>query len=101
MKGTLVHYHGERVVLTDRLAMPHASTFLWNRCMMIQPDCRGFAGGPADVRWAIETPGLAVELELSLPVDDAVELWSLRVRNAGATGRPPRDTRGGRSTGTR
>ncbi|NZA26568.1 NdvB protein [Luteimonas sp. SJ-92] len=34
---------GERFVLTDPSAMPRAAGFLWNRLMMMQVNCRGFA----------------------------------------------------------
>ncbi|MDH5823657.1 NdvB protein [Luteimonas sp. RD2P54] len=34
---------GERFVLTDPTAMPRAAGFLWNRQMMMQVNCRGFA----------------------------------------------------------
>lgn len=35
--------HGERYELSSPLAMPKAAGFLWNRKMMIQVTCRGFA----------------------------------------------------------
>lgn len=34
---------GRRCVLRSPLAMPHASTFLWNRRMLLQLGCRGYA----------------------------------------------------------
>lgn len=34
---------GRRFVLTSPTAMPAASTFLWNRRMLLQLNCRGFA----------------------------------------------------------
>lgn len=34
---------GRRFVLTSATAMPAASTFLWNRRMLLQLNCRGFA----------------------------------------------------------
>ena len=34
---------GRRVVLRSPLAMPQASTFLWNRRMLLQLNCRGYA----------------------------------------------------------
>ena len=43
MSERLLLYRDERVELTDPVAMPRASAFLWNRRMMIQVDCRGFA----------------------------------------------------------
>lgn len=40
-----------------------------------------FSVGKADLRWQIECAGIAVELTLSLPTEDVVELWSVRVIN--------------------
>lgn len=34
---------GRRLVLHDPVAMPNASTFLWNRRMLLQLNCRGYA----------------------------------------------------------
>ena len=34
---------GRRFILTSPTAMPAASTFLWNRRMLLQLNCRGFA----------------------------------------------------------
>ena len=34
---------GRRCVLTSPTAMPQASTFLWNRSMLLQLNCRGYA----------------------------------------------------------
>ena len=34
---------GQRVVLDSPTAMPQASTFLWNRRMLLQLNCRGYA----------------------------------------------------------
>ncbi len=39
---------------------------------------------PTDIRWHIERPGLRVEITLTLPVDDACELWQVRLTNSGA-----------------
>ena len=133
--------------------MPSAAGFLWNRKMMIQATCRGYAVaqfmqpepakyahapnlqaksfmqpeqayyahhpgrfvyvqdeqteqlfsvpyepvrarsdtfvfsvGKADILWSVEHLGLRVELRLSLPADDVVELWSLKVTEL--SGRP-------------
>ncbi|MDX1381297.1 MAG: NdvB protein, partial [Xanthomonadales bacterium] len=150
----LVEYAGERVELTSPTAMPRATTFLWNRRMMLQLNCRGYAvgqhlqpeparyahapvleattfmqpeqpayahhpgrfvyvkdedsgamcsvphepvrrpantfrfsAGPGDVRWEVTSLGLRLRLSVSLPVDDAVELWRLDVCNEGAATR--------------
>ncbi|WP_394002456.1 GH36-type glycosyl hydrolase domain-containing protein [Luteimonas sp. WGS1318] len=139
---------GRRFTIDSPTAMPHASSFLWNRRMMVQATCRGFATAqfmqpepakyahaptlearsfmqpeqpvyahhpgrfcyvkdeddgtlfslpyepvraPADafafdaapdtLIWRIERDGLAFEWQLTLPVDDVAELWTLRVRN--------------------
>ncbi len=146
---------GETFTLASPTAMPRAAGFLWNRRMMIQITCRGYAVaqfmqpepakyayapnleaktfmqpeqpyyahhpgrffyvkdeetgelfsapyepvrapldrfvfivGKQQIRWEIEKIGIALELCLSLPVDDVVELWSLKVRNL--SGRPRR-----------
>ncbi|MCU6497082.1 NdvB protein [Rugamonas sp. A1-17] len=148
-------HDGDRYELTSPTAMPRAAGFLWNRKMMIQATCRGYATaqfmqpepakyayapnleaktfmqpeqnyyahhpgrffyikdedsgelfsapyepvrapvdafafsvGKSDIGWTVEHLGVRVELTLSLPVDDVVELWSLRVTNL--SGRPRR-----------
>jgi len=40
-----------------------------------------FSVGPADIRWDIRQAGLTFRLEVSLPSDDTVELWSLEILN--------------------
>jgi cellobionic acid phosphorylase len=40
-----------------------------------------FSVGKADIAWLIEHNGIALELRLSLPTEEVVELWSLRVTN--------------------
>lgn len=147
----LVEYAGERVELTSPTAMPCATAFLWNRRMMLQLNCRGYAvgqhlqpepakyahapvleattfmqpeqpayahhpgryvyvkdeasgalfsvphepvrrpadafrfsAGPAEVNWQLENLGLKLQFGVSLPVDDAVELWRLEVCNESA-----------------
>ncbi len=146
---------GQRYELSSPTAMPRAAGFLWNRRMMIQVTCRGYAvaqfmqpepakyahapnleaktfmqpeqgyyahhpgrffyikddetgelfsapyepvraplarftfsAGKSDLAWTVEHLGIRVELVMSLPVDDVVELWSLRVTNV--SGRPRR-----------
>jgi len=146
---------GERFELHSPTLMPRAAGFLWNRKMMIQVTCRGYAvaqfmqpepakyayapnleartfmqpeqpyyahhpgrffyvkdeetgevfsapyepvraqldrflfsAGKTDLRWSIECLGIGLELSLSLPPDEVVELWTLGVRNA--SGRPRR-----------
>jgi cellobionic acid phosphorylase len=45
-----------------------------------------FSVGKSDIAWSVEHLGLRVELTLSLPTSDVVELWSLRLTNL--SGRP-------------
>lgn len=40
-----------------------------------------FSVGKSDIAWCIEHDGIRVELKLSLPVQDVVELWELQVTN--------------------
>jgi len=40
-----------------------------------------FSVGKSDIAWTIEHLGVRVELNLSVPNDDVVELWSLKVTN--------------------
>jgi cellobionic acid phosphorylase len=146
---------GARCALTSPTAMPLAGGFLWNRRMMIQVTCRGYAtaqfmqpepakyahapnleartfmqpeqayyahhpgrfvyvkdedtgelfsapyepvrakvdrfsfvAGRHDLAWTVEYLGLRVEMTLSLPTDDVVELWELRITDL--SGRPRR-----------
>jgi cellobionic acid phosphorylase len=139
---------GEHYQLFSATAMPRAAGFLWNKKMMLQMTCRGYAVaqfmqpepakyayapnleaktfmqpeqpyyahhpgrffyikdeethqifsvpyepmrapldkftfsvGKSEIAWVIECLGLCIELSVSLPVDDVVELWSLRVKN--------------------
>ena len=140
--------NGERCELNSPVDMPNASAFLWNRKMLIQLNCRGYAvaqhmqpepakysyapnleaktfmqpeqafyahhpgrfvyikdpddgelfsvpyepvrneadsfvfsAGKSDIEWRVVHRGIEVVLELSLPVDDPVELWRLTIRN--------------------
>jgi cellobionic acid phosphorylase len=141
-------HNGNRYELTSPTAMPRAAGFLWNRKMMMQVTCRGYAVaqfmqpepakyayapnleaktfmqpeqnyyahhpgrffyikdeesgelfsapyepvrapvdrfnfsvGKSDIAWTVEHLGIRVELTVSVPTDDVVELWSLRVTN--------------------
>ncbi|HTL56297.1 MAG TPA: hypothetical protein VL361_11505 [Candidatus Limnocylindrales bacterium] len=143
-----ITHNGERVELSSPTLMPRAAGFLWNRRMMIQATCRGYAIGqfmqpePAkysyapnleaktfmqpeqpyyahhpgrffyvkdeetgalfsapyepvratldhyrfsvgqrDLRWSVEKDGIALEICLSLPASDVVELWAVQVHN--------------------
>lgn len=139
---------GERYQLNSPTAMPRAAGFLWNRRMMVQVNCRGYAVaqymqpepakyayapnleaktfmqpeqpyyahhpgrffyikddetgeffsapyepvraqldsyafsvGKADIAWVIEHLGVRIEMSVRLPVEDVVELWSVRIVN--------------------
>ena len=139
---------GEYVELHSPTAMPLSSAFLWNKKMMIQVNCRGYASaqfmqpepakyayapnleaktfmqpeqpyyahhpgrffyikdedsgdifsvpyepsrkpadsfcfsaGKSDIRWQVRALQLQIEMRLSLPVDDVVELWQFTIKN--------------------
>ncbi len=145
--------NGERCSLHSPTIMPNASGFLWNKKMMIQVSCRGYAiaqhmqpepakytyqpivegkifmlpeqpffanspgrfffikdeqtgeffsapyeptkvkpdkfefsVGKSDLRWTVEHLGIEVEASLSIPKNDVVELWQVKVHNK--SGRP-------------
>lgn len=40
-----------------------------------------FSVGKSDIRWTVEHLGIRVEMTLSLPQDDVVELWQINVTN--------------------
>ena len=40
-----------------------------------------FSVGLADLRWTVQHLGIEVQLELSIPVNEVVELWQLKVTN--------------------
>lgn len=40
-----------------------------------------FSAGLSDIRWTVEHLGLEIQLELSIPKDDVVELWQVKVIN--------------------
>jgi len=40
-----------------------------------------FSVGKSDLAWTLERNGIRIELSVSLPVEDVVELWSVRVTN--------------------
>ncbi|MDO6747865.1 GH36-type glycosyl hydrolase domain-containing protein [Gilvimarinus sp. 1_MG-2023] len=145
---------GQYFHLKSPTLMPRASGFLWNKKMMIQMNCRGYAvsqfmqpepakyayapnleaktfmqpeqpyyahhpgrffylkdedsgeifsapyepvrakgcdytfsPGKNDIQWTLRFGDIEVHVELSLPVDDAVELWQFSVKNTGASTR--------------
>jgi len=40
-----------------------------------------FSPGKSEIRWQVEHLGIEVLLEVSIPTDDVVELWQLKVKN--------------------
>ena len=46
-------------------------------------DCFRFSAGQQDIRWVVEQAGLEARMAVSLPPDDALELWSFEIRNTG------------------
>jgi len=53
----------------------------------VKPEKFVFSVGKNDIRWTVEHLGIEVTLELSIPADDVVELWQLRVKNKSARAR--------------
>lgn len=45
------------------------------------PDKFTFAAGKHDLVWKCEKGGIEVEMRLTLPVDEALELWEIKIRN--------------------
>jgi cellobionic acid phosphorylase len=45
------------------------------------PDQYTFAIGKHDLIWKVESQGIYIEMTLSLPVEDTLELWRIKVRN--------------------
>ncbi len=46
-----------------------------------------FSVGKSDLAWTIEHLGIRIEMSVSVPVSDVVELWSLRVTNVSGSAR--------------
>ncbi|MFH1732876.1 MAG: glycosyl hydrolase family 65 protein [Planctomycetota bacterium] len=49
--------------------------------VQVPPDSFEFSAGLGDVRWAVTTDGIRVDLRLVIPRDDDVELWTATVTN--------------------
>ncbi|MFC1720407.1 GH36-type glycosyl hydrolase domain-containing protein [Pseudomonadota bacterium] len=47
------------------------------------PEQFEFSVGQQDILWRVRDSDIEIELMLSVPVDDVVELWSLNIRNGG------------------
>jgi cellobionic acid phosphorylase len=50
-------------------------------------DSFSFNAHPSLISWDVKCQGIRVELRLSLPVDDACELWEVRLTNVSNTGK--------------
>ncbi|EGF90257.1 glycosyltransferase family 36 family protein [Asticcacaulis biprosthecium C19] len=81
-QGTYAHHPGRFFYLKDRdsgdlRSAPYEPVrSAWDRF--------AFEAKPESIGWVLEQNGLRLELELSLPVDEAVELWELRLINGEA-----------------
>jgi cellobionic acid phosphorylase len=78
-QGYYAHHPGRFVYIRDDdsgelFSAPHEP-------VRRQADSFAFSVGKADLLWTVECLGLRVELRLSLPTDDVVELWSLTLTN--------------------
>ena len=47
----------------------------------VLPDSYIFSIGKNNIEWRIESKGIVIEMSLSLPKDDAMELWRVKVKN--------------------
>lgn len=139
---------GERLNLNSPTTLPKASAFLWNQCMMIHMNCRGYAvaqfmqpepakyayapnleaktfmqpeqpyyahhpgrffylkdeatqslfsapyepvraeldhftfsAGKKDIQWFLKKDGISIQLTLTLPLDQPIEIWEAKVTN--------------------
>ena len=78
-QGTYAHHPGRYFFVKDRdtgrfFSAPHEPA-------RVPVDSFSFEAHPNMIRWDIKYQGIRVELRLSLPVDDACELWEVRVTN--------------------
>ncbi|ESQ76320.1 GH36-type glycosyl hydrolase domain-containing protein [Asticcacaulis sp. AC402] len=84
-QGTYAHHPGRFFYLKDRdsgdlRSAPYEPVRAsWDRF--------AFNVRPETIGWVLEQGGLRLELDLVLPVDEAVELWELRLSNTGAASR--------------
>lgn len=46
-----------------------------------------FSPGQSDIKWKLEHKGLQIELTLTLPKDEVIEIWSLKIKNSSKTNR--------------
>ena len=47
------------------------------------PERFEFSQGQCDIRWRLRAMGVEIEFGVGLPLEDVVELWSLKIRNRG------------------
>ena len=80
-QGTYAHHPGRFFYVKDRET---GSLFSAPYEPVRAPvDAFAFEVTPTDIRWTVDRPGLRIELTLTLPVDDACELWEVRLTNSG------------------
>lgn len=80
-QGTYAHHPGRFFYVKDRET---GSLFSAPYEPVRAPvDAFAFEVTPVDIRWTVDRPGLRVEITLTLPVDDACELWAVRLTNSG------------------
>ena len=46
-----------------------------------RPDSFSFSAGKSDILWKVQYGDFLLEMSLTLPVDDALELWTLKINN--------------------
>jgi cellobionic acid phosphorylase len=75
------HHSGRFVYVKDEASGAHFS--VPHEPVRRPPEGFRFSVGPGDLHWEVRSMGLQLSWSVSLPVEDAAELWTLRVRNAG------------------
>ncbi len=73
------HHPGRFVYIKDEVdgrvfSAPHEP-------VRISPDKFTFSAGKNNIKWKVENNGIQVEMCLSLPKEDAMELWKVKVKN--------------------
>ena len=78
-QGTYAHHPGRFFYVKDR----ETGSLFSAPYEPVRAPVEGFAFEvtPNDIRWTIDRLGLRIELTLTLPVDDACELWEVRLTN--------------------
>jgi cellobionic acid phosphorylase len=79
------HHPGRFVYIKDETSGAHFS--VPHEPVRRPPEDFRFSVGPVDLRWEIASMDLQLSWSVSLPVDDAAELWTLQVRNVGSAAR--------------